>query len=144
MWKYNNGFMVNEHGKVLDAEGGKDWDGTRMVAWNKNNGKHQQFDIIYVDEYPKEPKKGELNEKFGLYVERPFHIVSAMPARRYLDIIGYDLAIKTPNGQPNQMWWFDQKTLTIKNKKHSSYSVHIDGNGKSQKMKVTSTTSKWW
>jgi len=31
---------------------------------------------MYVDEWKGEPQKGELNEKFGLYVERPFHIVS--------------------------------------------------------------------
>jgi hypothetical protein len=37
---------------------------------------YQQWDIIYVDAWKGEPKKGELNEDFGFYVERPFHIVS--------------------------------------------------------------------
>jgi hypothetical protein len=31
---------------------------------------------MYVDEWKGEPGKGELNEKFGLYVERDFHVVS--------------------------------------------------------------------
>jgi hypothetical protein len=36
------------------------------------------WDVIYVDEWKGEPQKGELNEDFGLYVERDFHIVSQL------------------------------------------------------------------
>jgi hypothetical protein len=55
------------------------------IVMSKSNGKlNQLWDVVYVDEYKGEPKKGELNEDFGFYVERPFHIVSQMPRRRYL------------------------------------------------------------
>jgi hypothetical protein len=42
--------------------------------WNKHNGLNQQWDIIYVEDMKAEPKTGELNKDFGLYVNRPFHI----------------------------------------------------------------------
>jgi hypothetical protein len=44
---------------------------------------------MYVDEWKGEPQKGELNEKFGLYVERDFHVVSQLPSNRYLDVPTY-------------------------------------------------------
>jgi len=48
---------------------------------------------------PKDPVKGEMATEFGLYVERPFHIVSQLPAHRYMTIIdGRNVVIKTPNG----------------------------------------------
>jgi len=67
----------------------------------KKHGKiNQQFDVIYVDEYPKEPVKGELNKEFGLYVERDFFIVSQMQSNRYIQVIdNTKMVIKTPNGR---------------------------------------------
>ena len=34
-----------------------------------------------------DPKKGELNAEFGLYVERNFYIVSQLLGNRYLDML---------------------------------------------------------
>jgi len=60
----------------------------------------------------KDPVKGELNEDYGFYVERPFHIQSQLPSRRLLDITGggayRKLVIKTPNSYSTQVWYFDQ------------------------------------
>jgi hypothetical protein len=66
-----------------------------------NSGKvHQKWRIIYVDEYEKEPTKGQLNKKFGLYVERDFYVISALPDGRYLDVINNrNMVIKTKNGR---------------------------------------------
>jgi len=61
-------FFTNEKGKVMDVSGNKDNENQNIHAWNKHGGLNQQWDIIYADEYPDEPKKGELNEFFGLYV----------------------------------------------------------------------------
>jgi hypothetical protein len=69
---------------------------------------------VYVDEYS-EPKKGELNEQFGLFVQRDFYIVSALPSGRYLDLINNRNAVlKTSNGRRTQKWYFDQVSKTIK------------------------------
>ena len=61
-----------------------------------------------------QPKKGELNEDYGLYVERPFYIISALPRGRYLDLVENNLVIKTRNSFDSQVFWFDQKSKTIK------------------------------
>jgi hypothetical protein len=82
----------------------------------KEHGKvNQQWDIVYVDEYPEEPKKGELNEDFGIFVERDFYVVSQMSANRYLDLVGTNMVIKTPSlARKSQVWYFDQRSYTIK------------------------------
>jgi hypothetical protein len=116
MFQWDAPYLVNEKGKVMDVSGGKDGEGKNIIMWNKHGKLNQQWDLIYAEDFPAEPVKGELNEKFGLYVERPFYIISALPANRYLDIIGRDFVIKTRNGRNSQQWYFDQKSLTIKSK----------------------------
>jgi hypothetical protein len=71
---------------------------------NTKTGKlSQQWDLIYVDVYPEEPKKGELNKEFGLYVERDFNVISAMKPNRYLEVINNrNMVIKTPNGNEDK------------------------------------------
>jgi len=113
-----------------------------MVA--KKHGKvSQQWNVIYVDEYPEEPKKGELNPDFGLYVERDFHIVSQMSANRYLDLIGNNFVIKSPNSRKSQIWYFDQRSYTIKSR-IANKSWDIISSGKSTKMQIYTTNSGWF
>jgi hypothetical protein len=82
---------------------------------NRNGSVQQRWKIIYADEYPAEPTKGQLNKKFGLYVERDFYIVTALKSGRYLDLINNrNMVIKVANGRKTQVWYFDQKSLTIK------------------------------
>jgi hypothetical protein len=93
----------------MDVHGGVDTEQRNIIVWNKHGKINQQFDIIYVDEYPEEPGKGELNEDFGLYVERPFYIVTKMSSNRYLDLINNrNMVIKTSNGRNTQTWYFHQ------------------------------------
>lgn len=113
---------------------------------NLNKKLHQQWDIIYVNDYKGEPKKGELNDDFGFYVERPFHIISQLPRRRYLQRIpggAQEIAIKQPNSYDSQVWYFDQKTLTIKNKQYNT-SLNIHSNGNSNNLNARNTQEKWW
>jgi len=134
---------VNEKGKVLDVHGGVDAENRNIIVWTKHGKINQQWDIIYADEYPEEPKKGELNEDFGLYVERPFYIVTQMNSHRYLDILGNNFVIKTPNGKNTQIWYFHQQSLTIRTKSNNQ-SWNIQSNGGGQNMHITSTNSNWW
>jgi len=68
----------------------------------------QEWEIVYADEWKGEPGKGELNEEFGLYVQRPFYIVSALGSHRYLEVINSkNMVIKTKNSHKTQVWWFD-------------------------------------
>jgi len=102
MWRAQGGFIVNEKGKVLEAQNqnlNTDAENRNIMVGNRGNDLRQQWEIIYVDEYS-EPKKGELNEQFGLYVERDFYIVSALGSGRYLDLVyNRNMVIKTQNGR---------------------------------------------
>lgn len=144
MFRYVNGNIVNEKGKVFDVHSARDDENRQVIAWGKHNGLNQQWDIVYVDEWKPWPKKGELNEFFGFYVQRPFYIVSELPKHRYLDEINGNLVIKTPNGFDSQKWFFDQKTRTIKNVKTPSKSFDIQNAGRSTNLQIWNTNSGWF
>jgi hypothetical protein len=96
---------------------------------------------MYVDEWKGEPQKGELNEKFGLYVERDFHVVSQLPENRYLDIPDNRyMVIKTPNGRRQQVWYFHQQSLTIRTR-YNNQSWDIKSSGKTNRLQIWSTNS---
>jgi len=68
----------------------------------------QQWEVLYADEWKGEPGKGELNKDFGLYIQRPFYIKSALGSHRYLEVINSrNMVIKVKNSQKTQIWWFD-------------------------------------
>jgi hypothetical protein len=118
----------------------------RHITVNENPDDRiaQEWDVVYADEWKGEPGKGELNERFGLYVERPFHIVSALGSKRYLEVINNrNMVIKTQNAQRGQIWWFDQKSFTIKTKINNQ-SWDIKSSGKTDVMQIYSTNSQWW
>jgi hypothetical protein len=127
----------------MDVHGGIDAESRNIIVWNRHKGINQHWDVIYADEYPDEPGKGELNEKFGLYVERPFYISTALPSHRYIDLVSNNLVIKTPNGRNTQVWYFHQQSLTIRSKSNNQ-SWNIQSNGGGKGMQITSTNSNWW
>jgi hypothetical protein len=85
----------------MDVHGGADQENRDIIVWTKHGKINQQWDVIYADQWKRDPIKGELNTDFGLYVERPFYIVSEMNRHRYLDLIGRNFVIKTRNGRPS-------------------------------------------
>jgi hypothetical protein len=108
---------VNDKGKVLEVQNqnlNTDMENRNVQVIGRGNDVRQTWEIVYVDEY-KEPKKGELNEDVGLYVERDFYVVSQMGSNRYLDLINNrNFVIKTPNGRKTQIWYFHQPSKTIR------------------------------
>jgi hypothetical protein len=128
----------------MDVSQARDRENQNIHMWKKHGGLNQQWDVVYADEYPKEPVKGELNKQFGLYVERPFYIISEMKEHRYLEVINNrQMAIKTRNGRNTQVWYFDQRSLTIKTKLNNQ-SFDIRSSGKTRDMQIWSTNSGWW
>jgi hypothetical protein len=95
-------------------------------------------------EPPKEPGKGELNKEYGFYVERPFYVISMCGEKRYLDVIGRNVVVKTPNEFDSQVWYFDQKTKTIMNTLHKNKSLDIQNSGSTNNMQVWSTNGGWF
>jgi hypothetical protein len=143
MFRMKGQFLTNEKGKVMDVHGNSDTENRDIIVWKKHGGINQQWDIIYKDQWKRDPIKGELNKDFGLYVLRDFYIVSQMNSRRYLDIISNNFVIKTRNGRNTQTWYFHQQSLTIRSKSNN-YSCNIKSSGKTNDMQVSGTNSKWW
>jgi hypothetical protein len=66
-----------------------------------------------------------------------------MAGKRYLDILGRNMVIKTKNGKNTQKWYFHQQSLTIRSRSNNQ-SWDIASSGRSSNMQVYSTSSKWW
>jgi len=99
---------------------------------------------MYVDEWKGEPQKGELNERFGLYVERDFYIATELPSGRYLDLINNrNMVIKVSNGRNTQKWYFHQQSLTIRTR-YNNQSWDIKNSGTTRDMQIWSTNSGWF
>jgi membrane carboxypeptidase/penicillin-binding protein PbpC len=145
LWKRRDAYIENINTQtVLEVQEGIDTQGRNIWVNNKNGAIQQLWDVIYVDEWKDDPKKGELNEDFGLYVDRTFHVVSQLSSNRYLDLINNrNMVIKTSNTRKTQEWWFDQNTLTIKSRINNQ-SWDIKNSGKTNVMQVWSTNSRWW
>lgn len=99
---------------------------------------------IKKPEPPREPGKGELNKEFGLYVERPFYIISMCGEKRYLDVISGNVVVKTPNEFDSQVWYFDQKTKTIMNTLHKGKSLDIQSAGNTNNLQIWNTNGGWF
>jgi hypothetical protein len=128
----------------MDVAGNLDNENQNIQIYNKHGRVNQQWEVIYADQYPEEPVKGELNSDFGLYVERDFYVVSELNEHRYLDLINNrNLVIKTPNGRNTQRWYFDQKSLTIKTRLNNQ-SWDVKSSGRTSNMQVWSTNSQWF
>ena len=145
MFRWASPYFINWHNnKVMDVSGGVDAENRNIIMYTRHSGINQQWDIIYADEYPEEPGKGELNKDFNLYVQRPFYIVSQLEENRYLEVINNrNMVIKTRNGNKGQTWYFDQVSMTIKTKINNQ-SFDIKSSGKTNNMQIWSTNSGWW
>jgi hypothetical protein len=93
---------------------------------------------------PKEPGKGEMNTEYGFYVERPFYIISMCGEKRYLDVIGRNVVVKTPNEFDSQIWYFDQRTKTIMNTLNKNKSLDIQNSGNTNNLQLWNTNGGWF
>jgi len=136
---------MNEKGTAVSILSNIDAENKHITVNEKPDQRiSQEWDIVYADEWKGEPGKGELNEDYGLYIERPFYIKSAMGTHRYLEVINNrQIVIKTQNGQKGQIWYFDQKSFTIKTKINNQ-SWDIKSAGKTDNMQIWSTNSQWF
>jgi hypothetical protein len=144
MWRYKDGFVVNEKGKVLDVDGKLDRENRNVGVYPKHGDTNQQWEIVYVDEMPAEPQAGELNREFGILVDKPFHVQSMLPDGRYLDSLSGQMVIKVPNGQGSQLWEFRNADKTIFNHQHKSQAWSVQSNGRSNRMLLQRSNRNWW
>jgi hypothetical protein len=92
---------------------------------------------------PKELGKGDFDKEYGMKILTDFHIVSRMSSKRYLDRIGYDVVLKTPNDRNTQVWYYHYKTKTIRNK-YQNYALEIQSAGRSNNVRVYTANSQWY
>jgi hypothetical protein len=101
----------------MEVQSQHDSENRRLVMVNKDNRRvGQKWEVIYVKDMPREPRKGEMNKEFGFIVENDFHLQTKMKSGRYLDRLGNNAVLKTPNGRNTQIWYFHQRSRTIRNK----------------------------
>jgi hypothetical protein len=146
MFRLKDGhYMTNERGKVWTVQSGLDNENRMIISEPRGNNKvEQRWRVVYVDEYEEEPTKGQLNKKFGLYVERDFYIVSKLQSGRFLEVPdNRNMMIKTRNGRRQQVWYFHQQSLTIRTR-YNNQSFDIRSSGKTNDMQIWSTNSGWW
>jgi hypothetical protein len=55
LFRYQEVFVTNERGKVLDIQGNVDAENRNIGVLAKNGNINQQWDIVYVDEWKGEP-----------------------------------------------------------------------------------------
>jgi hypothetical protein len=68
---------------------------------------NQRWSILYVDQEQPDPKKGEFNKEFGLFVGRYFSLTSGLKSGRVLDITRGRIVIKKWTNSKTQQWFFD-------------------------------------
>ena len=127
----------------MDVHGNVDSENRNVIVHKRHSGLNQQWEILYADTAKPEPTSG-LNPDFGIYINRPFHIVSHLGEKRYLDMIGRKLVIKTRNGFKSQIFYFDQRTRTIKSQQNKGWSFDIQNSGRSHNMQMWNTNSGWF
>lgn len=146
MFKFTGNYFVNIKGKTLSINKDTHMDILQFIPKNKSkfNGLNQKWSLKYMDELPKPPKKGDWCSEYGFHHMRDFHLVSALPAGRYLDYIGTQTVIKVPNGRSTQTWYFDWVTRSVRSRATTAKGLHLQSNGNANQVIISGVTSQWW
>jgi hypothetical protein len=116
--------MSNMRNKyTMDVSGAKDYDGSKVQCWKQNGSGAQRWSFVYTDSLTKKKSSATstkgyrsnyiMNKEYSFYTNRPFAIVTTMRSGRALTLVGDKILLKTKNMQPNQMWSFNAKSLTL-------------------------------
>jgi len=144
---YNVIDRIKGKNRVLDVSGGRDVEGNKVQVWKKNGSKAQSWKIVYYSDAEKYQEKG-MNKDRGLFVNRPFYIVSKLVMERAVEFVGGgNLVLRTMlygrNGHA-QHFFLDAKTQTIKSNTWKNKSLNIEGNGNSRNLYMRGTNARWF
>lgn len=126
--------IINEKGKVMDVEGGRDAEGQNVIVWGRHNGKNQQWDIIYSDLPPPRVE----------FEDRPFFIVNQMAGKRLLTLEGKNFVVRSRNNSPEQLFRFDSSSRTIKMFANQQDSIAIEHSGRGRNLISHKTDGGWY
>ena len=119
IFKYQNKQFLNaQNGKALDVSGGKDIEGQQVIVWKRHNGQNQKWNVVYLDTI-KEEKIGNkgYDKDAGLYINRPFYIVTRMPSKRVVESVsGNVLRLKqwSRNRKNQQQFFYSSEDRSIR------------------------------
>jgi hypothetical protein len=94
--------------------------GSKRLIWTANTNKlTQKWRVIYIDTIKPDTLKGELNKKYGLKVNTDFYLQTALSSGRFMTYMdkNNELLLKVRNGSNRQIYFFDQKSKTIRLRK---------------------------
>jgi hypothetical protein len=82
--------------------------------------------VKYLDKSKPEATSG-LNKEFGMFMNRPFYLISRLPMKRVAEMVGAsNMAIKRyTKGRLAQQFFFDGKSKTIRSQQWKNYCVEI-------------------
>jgi hypothetical protein len=86
-------------------------------VWGKHDGLNQKWKIVYTDSIPPPASEG-YSDQWGFHIDRPFVLISQLPANRYLEMSGNTRLYTTDEVNPPkkaQQFVFDIVSKTIKN-----------------------------
>jgi hypothetical protein len=89
MYTYRGGYICNFKQKDRCATVQSNMDAENRYVMNykrKSNLMGQKWKIVYVRDW-KTYKKGSYHPEYGLFIERPFYVLTALSSRRYLDML---------------------------------------------------------
>jgi hypothetical protein len=119
----------------------------KRLRWNKRTTKlSQKWRVIYIDTLKADPVKGKLNPKYGFKVNTDFYLQTALASGRYVTRMDKNaFAIKIRNGSTSQIFYFDQKTKTIRSRQSTSYQLAMGGKGtKKDELTAVTGAADWW
>ena len=101
--------------------------------------------MVYCDTVGAERTYG-LNKHYGLFINKPFYLISQMSWHRALEMQGAsNLNIRSyVKNKKQQLFYFDEITKTIKSHLYKDRSITIAGAGKSTNALMEPTRSRWW
>jgi hypothetical protein len=89
------------------------------------------------------------NRSYGLYVNRPFNIVTRMKSGRMLTVAGNRILLKTKNNQSSQVFMMGSRSLRLESQQRKGWSLSMVSNGNGNRrptgLTLQRTNSKaWW
>jgi hypothetical protein len=124
----------------LTVEGKKDEEGRYVRAEPKVNDPAYKWRIQYLDTKANYTTSG-LNKGRQLHINRPFYIQSKLWLERVISVAeSKNLVIQSRTDAPEQQWFFDQVSKTIRSVKFRDLSIDIRG-GNAYAYK---TDSRWY
>ena len=146
LYKAEGSFLINVYdNRALTVTDSRDNEGANVSIEEISDTSNQKWTILYLDTMEATRTHG-FNSDFGLYINRPFYIISRMWMNRTITAVGEtNLVIKNKvDGKNTQKFVFDQSSKTIKSVGFYSKSIEIINDGLGPNIEIWKTNARWF